>query len=85
MFHCKDICKKFRVRKPIGGEGRYGSGQKWCSICHRFMYHDKIRCPCCSCKLRNSPRSTKLRESLRITKKRTKVKDLPEIKNWKIV
>ena len=85
MFHCKDMCKKFKVRKPLGGDGRYGSGQKWCKVCNRFMNHDEPRCPCCSCKLRTSPRSTKLRESLRIIKRNAKVKEISETKSWKIV
>ena len=76
MYMCKGICQKFRAVMTSVTIGRYESGQKRCNVCGIFLNCDNVRCPCCSSKLRSSPRSTKLRGDLRIQKILMKKKSL---------
>jgi len=58
---CKGVCIQYKASKRQGGY-RYENGQKMCSICGIFIKWEGIRCPCCSAKLRNKPKSTKNRK-----------------------
>ncbi|KAF6246259.1 hypothetical protein C6990_10280 [Nitrosopumilus sp. b3] len=60
---CKGICVKF---KAIGYEGRhrYENGQKMCPVCEEFLTYAGVRCPCCSVKLRITPRGNKARREI---------------------
>ena len=60
---CKGICNNF---KAIGFKGRhrYEKGQKLCPICSEFLEYPGVRCPCCSVKLRSTPRGNKARKEI---------------------
>lgn len=60
---CKGTCVKF---KATGYEGkhRYEKGQKLCPVCAEFLTWEGIRCPCCSVKLRSTPRGNKARKEI---------------------
>ncbi len=60
---CKGICPKYRA---IGykGKHRYENGQKLCSVCSEFLTYPGMRCPCCSVKLRSTPRGNKARKEI---------------------
>jgi len=63
MNTCRGICTKF---KAIGykGRNRYENGQKRCPVCSEFLTWDGFRCPCCSVKLRSTPRGNKARKEI---------------------
>ncbi|MDH3502732.1 MAG: hypothetical protein OEL69_09575 [Nitrosopumilus sp.] len=63
MNVCKVICVRF---KATGYKGRhkYEDGQKLCSICAEFLKCSEIRCPCCSVKLRCTPRGNQSRKEI---------------------
>jgi len=60
---CKGTCVKF---KALGYEGRhrYENGQKMCPVCEIFLIWEGIRCPCCTVKLRITPRGNKARKEI---------------------
>jgi hypothetical protein len=61
---CKGICERYKANRPKSGM-RYKSGQKRCQICEIYIAWKGIWCPCCSYKLRSSPRSRKNKFKLR--------------------
>lgn len=65
MNICKGICVRFKA-KSYKGKNRYEMGQKCCTKCDIFMFYDDIRCPCCACKLRVTPRGNKSRKKLQV-------------------
>ncbi len=60
---CKGICNRY---KAIGYKGRhrYEDGQKRCPVCEEFLKYLGVRCPCCSVKLRTTPRGNKARKEI---------------------
>ncbi|AJW69920.1 hypothetical protein [Nitrosopumilus adriaticus] len=60
---CKGVCIKY---KAVGykGKHRYNIGQKRCPVCEEFLKYLGIRCPCCSVKLRTTPRGNKARKEI---------------------
>jgi len=60
---CKEICVRFKA-KEFKGRYRYESGQKLCPICTEFLAYLGVRCPCCSVKLRSTPRGNKSRKEI---------------------
>jgi len=60
---CKGICVGY---KALGytGRHRYENGQKRCTVCEEFLKYLGIRCPCCSVKLRTTPRGNKARKEI---------------------
>ncbi|WP_081477517.1 hypothetical protein [Candidatus Nitrosarchaeum limnium] len=63
MNTCKGICVRFKA-KSCKNINRYENGQKCCTICGIFIFHENTRCPCCGCKLRITPRASKSRKKL---------------------
>ncbi len=63
---CKGTCDRYKAGKPFGINGRYGIGQKRCSICEIFMNWDGKHCPCCGYTLRTKPKGTQTRQKLMI-------------------
>ncbi len=61
MNLCKGICERFKA-KDFKGKIRYEIGQKHCSKCSVFISYQKVRCPCCQCILRITPRSNRCRK-----------------------
>jgi len=55
---CKGTCIEFRVT-GYEGKHRYKNGQKLCPVCSIFLTWDGVRCPCCTVKLRTTPRGNK--------------------------
>src|SRR5918998_4263824 len=53
---CKDICVNFKTVKTVTGSP-YLEGEKRCGACCIFIVWEGIHCPCCTRKLRVSPRS----------------------------
>ncbi|MFL6486155.1 MAG: hypothetical protein ACJ71D_05515 [Nitrososphaera sp.] len=53
---CKNICGNFKAVKIVTGSPYLG-GEKWCGACCIFIEWEGIYCPCCTRKLRISPRS----------------------------
>src|SRR3712207_7957338 len=53
---CKNICVNFKAVKTVTGSP-YLEGEKWCGACCIFIEWEGIHCPCCTRKLRVSPRS----------------------------
>ena len=67
---CKGICMHYKASRPQSG-GRYITGQKRCQICEIYITWKDIWCPCCSCRLRNGPRSSRYKlESRRLEKRK---------------
>ncbi len=62
---CSGICKEHKAPKLLSYL-RYGAGQKRCTLCDCYFVTDKMRCMCCSTKLRNKSRSRKRRDIKRI-------------------
>ena len=60
---CKGICIRY---KALGytGRHRYDKGQKLCPVCEEFLKYLGIRCPCCSVKLRTTPRGNRARKEI---------------------
>ena len=60
---CKGICVRY---KAVGynGRHRYENGQKLCPTCTEFLTYLGIRCPCCSVKLRTTPRGNRARKEI---------------------
>ena len=61
---CRDQCASLKITEPMPNGLRYSQGQKRCSNCEIFMFHDGIKCPCCNTKLKTKPRSTKSKRLL---------------------
>ncbi len=76
---CNGICKKFQVKKPVGGS-RYGEGQGHCQICNTWIDHKGAHmndgtsafedslgwfCNCCNYRVRQKPRNKVYKEKLR--------------------
>jgi len=64
---CKGLCPRYKAKKPFGVNGRYGNGQKRCSICAIFINWDGKHCPCCGYVLRTKPKGTQTRQKLMIS------------------
>lgn len=64
---CKGVCDRYKAKKPAGKEGRYASGQMRCQVCEIFIQWEGLWCPCCSYRLRGTPRNKKYKEQLRET------------------
>ncbi|KEQ56298.1 hypothetical protein SCCGRSA3_01876 [Marine Group I thaumarchaeote SCGC RSA3] len=60
---CKGICVRFRATGYVG-KHRYEKGQKRCPVCEIFMTYPEVRCPCCSIKLRVTPRGNNARKEI---------------------
>ena len=60
---CKGICVRY---KAVGYKGRHRceNGQKLCPTCTEFLTYLGIRCPCCSVKLRTTPRGNRARKEI---------------------
>ena len=69
MCPCISICERYKATTKIPNNLRYKTGQKWCGNCELFMYWDAIKCPCCKCTLRVTPKARKSR-----TKRQNSVK-----------
>ena len=61
MNLCKGICVRFKAT-DFKGKIRYEKGQKHCSKCSIFLVYSEIRCPCCHCILRITPRANRCRK-----------------------
>ena len=59
---CKGVCERFAIKKFNGKNTRYENNQKRCPICEVYMDWSDIRCPCCRCILRMTPRANKSRK-----------------------
>jgi len=70
---CKNICEKYRAKKPFSTITRYGTGQKRCQGCEIFINWDGNYCPCCGYKLRVNPRRTKHKEDLQVIRQVTRI------------
>lgn len=60
---CKGTCIKFKAIM-YEGRNRYENGQKRCPVCEIFLMWEGIRCPCCTVKLRNTPRGNRARKEI---------------------
>ena len=60
---CKGICIKYKAT-GFKGHHRYEKGQKLCPTCSKFLTWEGIRCPCCSVKLRSTPRGNRARKEI---------------------
>ena len=82
---CKELCKKFKVKKPAG-QSRYGSGHGRCQTCDIWVNHNGAHtkygepatkdskgwyCNCCNRRIRKNPRHTKYKVKLRSTNNAT--------------
>lgn len=56
---CKDICTRYKAKRPKDGTPRYAAGQKRCQTCDIYIMFDGLWCPCCGYRLRTKPRSPK--------------------------
>nr|AIE95336.1 hypothetical protein [uncultured marine thaumarchaeote AD1000_65_A02] len=56
---CKGICSRYRAMKQHIKYFRYANGQKRCQTCALFIQWEGLWCPCCSNRLRTSPRTSK--------------------------
>ncbi|MFQ5782444.1 MAG: hypothetical protein ACE5GR_05260 [Nitrosopumilus sp.] len=63
MNVCKGICSRFKATGYEGRE-RYEKGQKRCPVCAIFITWRDVRCPCCSVKLRITPRTSRSRKKI---------------------
>ena len=66
---CKGICVQYKAT-GFKGKHRYENGQKLCPICSKFLTYSGIRCPCCSVKLRSTPRGNRARKEIHEKRKR---------------
>jgi len=77
---CMEICKRYQVKKPADGKGRYESGQARCQICEIWIDHNGCLlkdgssakmgsvgwiCKCCNYRVRQKPRNLVYKEKLR--------------------
>lgn len=62
MNLCKGVCERLEI-KIKGQTMKYENNQKRCPVCEVFMICLDVRCPCCSCILRVTPRTNKYRKS----------------------
>ena len=62
MNLCKGICVRFEVKNFKGKKTRYEKNQKRCPVCGIYMDWPEIRCPCCRCILRMTPRANNCRK-----------------------
>ena len=69
---CNGTCHKYSEGSTKGG--RYNTGQKRCPYCSVFIKWEGLRCPCCSGKLRTTPRGNK--------KDRNRVQDQMGVKRY---
>ena len=61
MNTCKGICLQLEIKK-FNGKTRYENNQKRCPQCSVFIDCPNVRCPCCRCVLRKTPRAGKSRK-----------------------
>ncbi len=62
MNFCKGICTRFEVKIFKGKKTRYEDNQKRCPVCGVYMRCSDVRCPCCKCVLRMTPRANRSRK-----------------------
>jgi len=60
---CKGICYRYKALKTPPGS-RYVNGKKRCNNCNIYLEWNGFFCPCCSLKLRTSPRNNKWKEQV---------------------
>lgn len=66
MRECKDICRRFdRISIGFGGK-RYQVGNKFCSICGRFLKIDGYKCFCCGSQTRSKSHTKRWKKPQRI-------------------
>jgi len=97
---CKEICKRYQVKKPTGGRGRYESGQALCKMCEIWIDHNGCllkdgspatmgsvgwTCKCCNFRVRQKPRNLVYKEKLRNKNQHQDEKDNIIEKEEKIV
>ena len=58
---CKGICYKLETQNKKGGKDGYSKGEKFCSVCGKFMLIFSARCCCCNTILRTSKANKKSR------------------------
>ncbi len=68
MNTCKGICSRYKAA-GYKGRYRYENGQKLCPVCAEFLSYLGVRCPCCSVKLRITPRANKARKEIQLKRK----------------
>ena len=51
--HCKDECRLDTSTQLILG---YKNGQRFCKTCDHYWLTNDFRCPCCSNKMRTTPK-----------------------------
>ncbi|WP_420545250.1 hypothetical protein [Nitrosopumilus sp.] len=66
---CRQVCQKYKAKRPNLPETRYGNGQKRCNRCGIFMEWLGNQCPCCDGKLRTKPKYTGARNRLMVVQK----------------
>ena len=54
-FTCRGICHKLETNNKNGEH--YAKGEKFCSVCNKFMLIFSIRCACCNTTLRTNKKS----------------------------
>jgi len=77
---CLGICKRYQVKKPAKGKGRYETGQARCQTCEIWIDHNGCllkdgspategsmgwTCKCCNFRVRKKPRNSFYKEKLR--------------------
>ena len=63
MNMCKGLCESYKLTS-FKSTKRYEENQKRCSKCDVYIVSSDVRCPCCRCKLRITPRENKARKTL---------------------
>ena len=49
-FKCNGLCQK--VETTNTGKERYAKGEKYCTVCEKFIFVFTSRCACCNSPLR---------------------------------
>ena len=55
---CRNLCERYKARKPSAKLSRYNLGQKRCQVCEVFVIWYGRNCPCCNYQLRTRRRSS---------------------------
>ena len=58
-YKCKGKCDN--EKSGNGGRGALKDGRKMCSMCHKYIKTEVLRCYCCKAKFRVKPTSSKYR------------------------
>ena len=77
MTTCRGICLKLKIARSYR-TSPYAIGLKHCTHCNVFFKWTGIMCPCCSTRLRGTPRTKTQKENLRnfVSRKNIKKKVL---------